>query len=332
MFNKYTSIENTYREEFLDRIKGHGFWDDEFVVQEKAHGANISYWTTNGVDFFAAKRTDQIEDDEKFFNHDLVLNEIKPQLKSIWSDLKSETNGLNQMTVFGEIIGGSYPHPEVQVDKKAILVQKGIYYGPKNYFYAFDILINSERYLDVEEANQFFERYDLLHAKTIFKGSIEECLAHPNDFDTTIPQSLGLPELKPNVAEGVVIKPSITRHFNNGVRLILKNKNEKWAENKKHHNPARVEDKPSDKVLKLQEAILAYVTENRLNNVLSKIGQVGPGDFGKVLGMFNKDVVDDFLKDHHLTTDTLEKKELKLVTKSFAKTAADMVKERLKAQ
>ena len=40
MFRKYNSIENTYREEFLERIKSHGFWNDEFVVQEKVHGAN----------------------------------------------------------------------------------------------------------------------------------------------------------------------------------------------------------------------------------------------------------------------------------------------------
>ena len=51
MFKKYTSIENIYREEFLDRIKSHGFWDDDFIVQEKAHGSNLSYWTTNGRDF-----------------------------------------------------------------------------------------------------------------------------------------------------------------------------------------------------------------------------------------------------------------------------------------
>lgn len=43
MFKKYNSIENTYRQEFLDKIKGHGFWEDEFVVQEKVHGANLSY-------------------------------------------------------------------------------------------------------------------------------------------------------------------------------------------------------------------------------------------------------------------------------------------------
>ncbi|OJJ15040.1 RNA ligase, Rnl2 family [marine bacterium AO1-C] len=329
MFKKYTSIENTYRDEFLDRIKGHGFWEDEFIVQEKVHGANLSYWTTNGKDFFSAKRTAQLSNEEKFYNHDLILSEIQPKLESIWSDLTNEIEDLKQFTIFGEVIGGDYPHQAVEADRKAIMVQKGIFYSPKNHFYAFDILINSETYLDVEVANHYFDKQDLLYAKTIFKGNIQACLDYPNDFNSTLPKEFNLPELTPNIVEGVVIKPIKTRHFNNGVRVILKNKNEKWSENKKYHKTIKSEEALSEKVTKLQEAILTYVTENRLNNVLSKIGEISPKDFGKVLGMFNKDVVEDFLKDYHHITDELEKKELKLVTKSFAKTAAELVKKRV---
>lgn len=327
MFKKYNSIENTYRNEFLDRIKGHGFWEDEFVVQEKAHGANLSFWTTDGEVFFARKRTDQLPEDEKFFNYEIVLEGIKTQLKNIWNDLKLEYTDLNQFTVFGEIIGGDYPHPEVEANKKAILVQKGIYYSPKNHFYAFDILLNGETYLSVDTVNRYFEKHGLLHVKSIFRGSISDCLDYPNDFDSNIATALGLPVLTPNVVEGVVIKPVETQYFNNGSRVILKNKNEKWAENKKYHGRISTVDEPTEQVLKLKEAILGYVTENRLNNVVSKIGEVTQKDSGKLLGMFSKDVVEDFLKDYHEITDQLEKKELKSVTKSFGPPAMDLVKE-----
>jgi len=330
MFKKYTSIENTYRDEFLDRIKSHGFWNDEFIVQEKVHGANVSYWTMNGEDFYSAKRTGQILNDEKFYNYDLILMDIKPKLKNIWSDIKNEIEGLKQLTIFGELIGGDYPHKEVDVDQKAKLVQKGIYYSPKNHFYAFDILINSEYYLDVDQANKHFVNQNLLHAKAVFRGKIDDCLDYPNDFNSTIPKELDLPELTPNIVEGVIIKPSKSRHFNNGVRVILKNKNEKWSENKKFHKSIKVEDELSDKVIKLQEAVLTYVTENRLNNVLSKIGEITQKDYGKVIGMFSKDVVVDFLKDYHEITDELEKNEIKLITKSFVKTASELVKEKMK--
>ncbi len=107
----------------------------------------------------------------------------------------------------------------------------------------------------------------------------------------------------------------------------MKNKNEKWSENKKYHRPIKIEEEVSEKVIQLQNLILNYVTENRLNNVLSKVGTVTRKDFGKILGMFNKDVVEDFKKDYAEAIDGLEKKEVKLVTKSIGKVTTKMVRE-----
>ena len=227
MFKKYNAIENTYRTEFLERIKGHGFWEREYVVQEKAHGANLSYWTNNGVDFFAAKRTATIGADEKFYNYEHLLEAIQLALQNIWRKLTQQDPEIKQVTFFGELIGGSYPHPDVPRNRAAPKVQKGIFYSPDNHFYAFDILINAQRFLDVDEANRLFEAEGLLHAQTLFKGSLEACLTHSNAFDSTIPALLGLPTLTPNLCEGTIIKPQQEAYFNNGVRVILKNKNEK---------------------------------------------------------------------------------------------------------
>lgn len=329
MFKKYTSLENTYRGEFLERIKGHGFGSDEYIVQEKAHGANLSYWTKNGEDFYSAKRSSVLTPTEKFYNHELILDKLRPSFKRIWEDLEKELDELNQLTVFGEVIGGNYPHPEVKKDNKSSKVQRGVFYSPTNVFYAFDILINSESYLSVDHANSLFEKHELLHAKTLFRGPLDDCLNYPNDFHSTIPALLDLPELSPNIVEGVVIKPVTPRFLNNGVRVILKNKNDKWSENTKYKKTIRPDEVVSEKVLKLQEAIALYVTENRLNNVLSKIGEVTLKDFGRVLGQFNKDVVEDFVKDYHGVTDGLDKKELKQVTKSFGKKAVRLVKVKL---
>ena len=326
MFKKYNSIENTYRKEFLERIKGHGLWNEEYIVQEKAHGSNLSYWTNDGVNFFSAKRTEPLQKDEKFYNYENILDELKSNFHNIWNELKKNYLDLKQLTFFGEIIGGKYPHKEVIPEKGSIKVQEGIYYSPKNHFYAFDIMINAEKYLDPIEANNLFRKENILHAKTLFSGSIVDCLNYPNEFESTIPKDLGLPELKPNICEGVVIRPQINAYFNNGVRVILKNKNEKWSENKQYHKIIRKQEELSEKVIKLQEVILTYATENRLNNVKSKLGEVTQKDFGRVLGMFNKDIVEDFLKDYSQIVEDLEKKELKLITKSIGKVTAKMVK------
>ena len=187
MYKKYTSIENTYRTEFLERIKGHGFWDDEYVVQEKVHGANLSFWTTDGETFSAAKRMEPLAPDEKFYNHQSILEAMKPGLQHIYAALKAETSDLKQLTIFGEVIGGDYPHPEVEPDKNAIMVQKGIFYSPNNHFYAFDLMVNTETYLDVDVANHHFEQQNLLYAKTLYRGGIEACLDYPNNFNTVLP-------------------------------------------------------------------------------------------------------------------------------------------------
>jgi len=328
LFKKYSSIENSYRGEYLARIDGHGFERHEYIVQEKAHGSNLSYWTSNGIDFYAAKRSARLEADEKFYNSDVVLETLKSSFSNIWNKL-SASYTLTDLAIFGEIIGGNYPHKDVGKDNKSSKVQKGIFYCPDNRFYAFDIMINGETYLDVDEAVALFEQEGLFHAKTLFRGSLKDCLAYPNEFDSLIPKELGLPAITPNICEGVIIRPIVNLHFNNGTRVILKNKNERWSENMKFNKVIKKTEPLPEKIVKLQEGIQTYVTENRLNNVLSKIGAVTMNDFGKVLGMFNKDVVEDFSKDFGEHINTLEKKEVKLVTKSINKTAVALVKKKL---
>ena len=70
-----------------------------------------------------------------------------------------------------------------------------------------------------------------------------------------------------------------------------------------------------------------YVTENRLANVVSHIGEVHfPKDFGKVMGLFSKDVLDDFLKEHGSAYTALDKCEQKSLNKELNKLCTTLVK------
>jgi len=175
---------NTYRQEFLNRIQGHGLWDGQYVVQEKAHGSNLSFWTGDGVEFTAAKRTSSLSPDEKFYNHQMLLAQLTPKLQMIWEAISTD-RAIERLNIFGEVIGGNYSHADVSKDKSALKVQKGIEYCPDNRFYAFDIMVDG-RYLDVEQANHYFELAGLLYAKTLFQGTLRECLAHSNEFDSVM--------------------------------------------------------------------------------------------------------------------------------------------------
>ena len=328
MFRKFNSIENSYRKEFIKRIQLEGLWAGDYIVQEKVHGANLSFYTIDGIDFMAGKRSGRIEPTENFYQSEQVLAANLGSLKMIWNKLNAELPNLQQLTVFGEVFGGSYPHPEVPKNNTAQKVQKGVFYTPDNLFYAFDVMVDGV-YLDVDQANACFEAASLLYAKTLFRGTPDEALAYPNDFNSTLPARLGLPDIGENVVEGTVIRPAKTAYLANGKRVILKNKNAKWAEKKQRSKSAMPLEPLPAHILALRDLALEYVTENRLENVISKIGAVSIKDFGKVLGAFNQDVSVDFRKENQEKLLSVDKADLKRVNKLFGRVAADLVRKRL---
>lgn len=64
-FKKYSSIENSYSKEFIERLVMEMPADSEYVVQEKVHGTNSSF-LCDGTDVIFAKRSAPIEPDEEF--------------------------------------------------------------------------------------------------------------------------------------------------------------------------------------------------------------------------------------------------------------------------
>ena len=111
---------------------------------------------------------------------------------------------------------------------------------------------------------------------------------------------MGLPAIDDNICEGIVIRPVVPMYLRNGSRVLIKSKNERFAEKKsvKKRNKLFAEPIPFSEALQTLIAEgEAYVTVNRLINVVSHIGEVHfPKDFGKVMGLFSKDVLDDFSK------------------------------------
>jgi len=295
-----------------------GFGDEIFIVQEKVHGANFSFFT-DGKEIKIAKRTAFIEKNEKFFNAHQILERYGKNVMKAFQKVKVIHPNVETIVIYGELFGGGYNHKEVEPVKDAVRVQKGIEYAPYNEFYAFDIKLNGTTYLDTELVNQIFEETGFFYAKILFQGTLEEALRFPNVFNSKIPAWLGLPELN-NMCEGTIIKTLKTRYFGNGARIILKNKNEKWIEKSKMvKKQAKAVHKTvhfSETAEHIWEEIQKYVTVNRLNNVMSKIGEFEPKMIGKVIGLFAKDILEDFEKDFPAAFTTIEKKNKKGSTKN----------------
>jgi len=96
---------------------------------------------------------------------------------------------------------------------------------------------------------------------------------------------------------------------------------------RKRATKAFVEPTYSDTLKALLPEVERYVTENRLNNVVSKIGEISvPHDTGKLIGLLSKDVLDDFLKENSGKYAALEKSEQKIVNHHINKSATVLIK------
>ena len=334
-FKKYNSIENATTGDFLEHVRAEVPGDLEWVVQEKVHGANVSF-LCDGKDVRFAKRTSLLEDDDKFHNFQLLLSAYKPKVLSLFAKIKEAHPNVTSISVFGEMFGGHYAHPSVSAEKNVTLIQKGVNYTPAHEFYGFDIYLfegEDGYYLTVDEVNRLFEDEGFLYAKTLMRGSLDQCLSHSNAFPTKIPQWLGLPEINDNICEGIVIRPVEPRYLRNGSRVLIKSKNARFAEKKSVKARNKLFSKPvsfTGELKSLLAKLDAYVTENRLNNVISHIGEVTlPADYGKVVGLFAKDILEDFLKEHGEEYAVLEKSEQKSLNRQLNKLASDLVKHAL---
>jgi Rnl2 family RNA ligase len=332
-FKKYTSIENTFDKEFVEKVRTEVSDKQEFIVQQKVHGSNTCF-VTDGKTVNFGKRTGFVEDGEKFYDYEKLFERYTQKVTSLFSIVKEHISDIKTLTVFGEMFGGKYPHPDVKNDSKTVVIQKGVFYSPNHEFYAFDLYVNTEEsgcYLTVDESNAFFERGGFFYAKTLFRGTLDQCLQYPNNAPSKISEWLGLPPLEDNICEGIVIRPVEPTYLSNGARVLLKNKNARFAEKKaiKKRAPRLfVEPTYSEMLNNLLPVVEQYVTENRLNNVVSKIGHISvPKDTGKLIGLFSKDVLDDFLKEHSGNYAAIEKSEQKILNRHINTLATGMIKD-----
>ncbi|WP_299883253.1 RNA ligase family protein [uncultured Lacinutrix sp.] len=325
-FKKYNSIENSYRTEFIERVAIATVNNNDFVVQEKVHGANFSL-ITNGKDLKSAKRTSLLKDSDSFYNHTLIKEMYYTKMLLLFEAIKKKYSDTKSITVFGELFGGSYP--DIEQARGAMKVQKGVFYAPYNGFYAFDIMLNQSYYLNVIEVNQLLEAHGFFYAKTLFRGQLKESLEYSNTFESKIPKWLKLPEIKDNICEGVVIKPVEPHFLPNGNRVIIKNKNAKWSEKSKANSKTVLQIELSKEANLLQVELERYINPNRLANVMSKESNLDSCQIGKLIGFLSKDAFEDFTKEFGTSFQLLEKVEQKRLTKQLNQCSAKLIRQEI---
>lgn len=315
MFEKYSSLENHYNGKFIEKIRNAGFDVTEpWVAREKIHGTNFSIIIERDA-VTCAKRTGPILAGEDFFGYEIVLKKYNDSIKAVQHTIKEGSS----MQIFGEFAGGG--------------IQKGVDYGEKD-FYVFDILVKT-----TEGTNQFVDDYMMEQICNTFgfklapllgRGKFDDLIQLPNMLDVVVNDynelaaNEGIPVAnkhvwkavvaEENIAEGYVLKPCYPKFFPNGSRVAIKCKNSKFSEKAKSDKPIKPKAELTDVDKVALSTLAAYATLNRVNNVISKIGQVGPKDFGKVMGLTVQDILEEAGREEIFITDAdqpdLVKKEL----------------------
>ena len=331
-FIKYRSIENSYREKFINMVREHEYDapDIKWVATEKIHGGNFSVWVDKD-EIKPAKRTSFIEKDEFFFNYELIMEKYSEDARKLYKYFKNIHPNLNQIAIFGELFGGTYPHPDVSNDKCGKKVQKGIYYCPHNELYIYDILLifgdnTKNRHVTWTELIESltYTKSKLKTPKVLFIGTFDEMLALPNDELSEVYKDFDLPPIEDNIMEGYVFMPVEDLYFRDKSRVAFKNKNKKWEEKTKA--PKKQLKEVNEAIKPIVEEISMYVTENRLRNVLSHIGEITNKDFGLLNKEFIADVMKDYIEENgNDALNVLAKKDRKLINKNVGKQTAQLI-------
>lgn len=328
-FQKYSSIENHYRTEFVERIKLEGMDGGTWIATEKIHGANLSIWV-NATRTKIAKRSGFLKDltffkGGEFFRLGLIEDPLKAKARKMyrWFELKPET-----LVIYGELFGGHYPHPKVLENPKHKMVQKGVWYSPGLQFAVFDIKINGT-FVSFGYLQELCMISGFLPVPIIAYGTFDYMVKLRNDYSSVIHKEWGLPKIKGNIMEGLVIRPTGNGYLKRGERTMIKSKNKKYSETR---------DRKPRKVIKLckvgREMInraMPMITGNRYDAVVSKIGDVTPKDFGRILGLIIQDIHDELIDDtkFYLKYQNLEKVERKLCHRTLAPEVAVLIREKL---
>lgn len=329
-FKKYNSIENHYQENFINKIKeANSGLSVQWFVTEKIHGCNaqISY---DGKDIRYGKRTSYIEN-EKFYNIKEVLGQYSDALITYYNQLEILGLELDKIIFFGELFGGSYPHPDVPRNTKCSQIQKGVYYTPNHEFKLFDICITFKdgeyRYLSGYDFINTCKTFGLPHVPVLDANiSLEKALAFKNDGESRVYSEYNLPQIQDNIMEGIVIRAWYSDLWISPEhRAIIKSKNDRFKE-VSHQKKKVVEHKDvPEHIQNILNDLSIYVTPQRVENVISHFGEISLSQFGEILKAVNLDVLEDFEKDNNVFN-TLEKNELNFVRKQLSAQVARVAK------
>lgn len=318
-FQKYKSIENHYREKFIhDTLAFHPVYlTAKYIATEKIHGANfqINFHVVSGshgsaIEVSYGKRSGFIEKDESFYNHLDTLN--RPEYQDLINNICSYMRriGYSDIILYGEFAGPG--------------VQSGVDYGKQKFVKFYDVVFDGKYQIwpIFMEFMKIVGGIDYVVPVVGIFDTLEEALAVEVEGKLSL-----INPVEGNVWEGVVIKPYDTMDYNKDgeqVLFYIKKKDSHFADKQKKSKDTRT-DLPQE-LFDAQHAFSEYLTETRLQDVISKHGPItNQSQVGEYIKYMMNDAKIDYIKDYNDEFMQLDNKQKNKVFSITGKIVAPML-------
>ncbi|MER7705128.1 RNA ligase family protein [Kitasatospora sp. NPDC097605] len=254
-----------------------------WVAVEKVHGAHFAV-VCDRAGVRPAKRRELLGDDtlDDFFGVSRIWPALAVAAARFAAAVRASSDPAAVVTVYGELAGGGYPHPEVPAADGVQPVQTGVWYAPGLHWLPFDATVETAArrvWLADRALREAASAAGLVCAPVLGHGALTALQELPAACPTRVPALLGLPALPGNLAEGYVLKPAGPWPPEAGPRPLLKVKQPAFAEDGRYDG-ARPYLPPPDGAAGVPGWLLvqatALLTPTRAAAAVSKLGPRTP--------------------------------------------------------
>jgi Rnl2 family RNA ligase len=212
----------------------------EWVATEKVHGAHFAL-VCDRAGVRPAKRRELLGEDDLdgFFGVSRIWPTVSVAASRCAAALRATAGADAVVTLYGELAGGHYPHPDVPPVDGAQPVQTGVWYAPDLFWLVFDaqLTLGDRRWWVAEqELRDAAEGAGLTLVPVLARGAPARLRDRSASFPSRVPALFGLPEIADNLAEGYVVKPAVAWEEpgeGDGTRPMLKVKQKAFAEDER---------------------------------------------------------------------------------------------------
>lgn len=221
----------------------------DWVATEKVHGAHFAVVCdaqvcdavdSDAVEVRPAKRRELLDEDalDSFFGVSRLWPTLAVAAGRCAAALRRASGAAEaQVTLYGELAGGGYPHGDVEAVDLAQPVQTGVWYAPDLFWLVFDaqLSVGERRWWAAERTvRSAAEEAGLAVVPVLARGPLSRLQDLPAAFPSRVPALFGLPEIEDNLAEGYVLKPAGEwEESSGGPRPLLKVKQKAFAEDER---------------------------------------------------------------------------------------------------